>query len=156
MLSPPLSEYPSPPNVTISKLLYSRQRTEVELEWMTRGSGDLTGFIVERQVARKSSPSSGTDPADKQDRAPSWETVAGQIDPDVRGHKLSGLDPTTLYAFRIMAVNHRTMGHPSEVKTPGKEIPATLSSKEASTCPVCEPAFIISRRGYSSVLSRYL
>ncbi|XP_058866240.1 V-set and immunoglobulin domain-containing protein 10-like 2 [Acipenser ruthenus] len=113
-----VKKYPSPPNVTISKLLYSRQRTEVELEWMTRGSGDLTGFIVERQVARKSSPSSGTDPADKQDRAPSWETVAGQIDPDVRGHKLSGLDPTTLYAFRIMAVNHRTMGHPSEVKTP--------------------------------------
>ncbi|MGH0154585.1 UNVERIFIED_CONTAM: hypothetical protein FKN15_044285 [Acipenser sinensis] len=121
---PPISEYPSPPNVTISKLLYSRQRTEVELEWMTRGSGDLTGFIVETQVARKSSPSSGTDPVDKQDRAPSWETVAGQIDPDVRGHKLSGLDPTTLYAFRITAVNHRTVGHPSEVKTPGKETPA--------------------------------
>ncbi|XP_028665399.2 V-set and immunoglobulin domain-containing protein 10-like 2 [Erpetoichthys calabaricus] len=104
-----VKKYPTPPNVTISRILYSRQRTEVDLEWQTKGPGDLTGFLVQRQVARKSGRSS---------RAMSWETVASSIEPDIRGHKLSGLDPSVLYAFRIMAVNHRTTGYPSEVKTP--------------------------------------
>nr|XP_015192827.1 PREDICTED: V-set and immunoglobulin domain-containing protein 10-like [Lepisosteus oculatus] len=104
--------YPSPPNVTISKILYnSRQRTEIDLQWATQGSGDLTGFIVEQRLSRRS----GAKPAPA---GGAWETVAGQIEPQVREHKLGGLDPATQYAFRIIAVNHRTRGHPSEVKTP--------------------------------------
>ncbi|XP_069752383.1 V-set and immunoglobulin domain-containing protein 10-like 2 [Narcine bancroftii] len=111
-----VNKYPTPPNVTISKLLYSRQRTEVVLEWITRGSGDLTGFMVQRRPARRSLSdrhrSTVTDP-----HIP-WQTIASAIDPAVRGHKLGGLDPRVLYAFRILAVNHKTTGYPSEVKTP--------------------------------------
>ncbi|KAL7981495.1 hypothetical protein Chor_002391 [Crotalus horridus] len=104
-----LQEYPNPPNVTISRLMYTRPRTEVELEWETRGSGNLTGFVVQRREAKKTGPKQMTS---------SWETVANNIDPEVRGRKLGGLDPAVVYAFRILAVNHRTTGYPSEVKTP--------------------------------------
>ncbi|XP_070808698.1 V-set and immunoglobulin domain-containing protein 10-like 2 [Pituophis catenifer annectens] len=104
-----VKKYPNPPNVTISRLMYTRPRTEVELEWETRGSGNLTGFVVQRREAKKTGP---------KQMASSWETVANNIDPDVRGRKLGGLDPAVAYAFRILAVNHRTTGHPSEVKTP--------------------------------------
>ncbi|ETE71216.1 Carcinoembryonic antigen-related cell adhesion molecule 1, partial [Ophiophagus hannah] len=103
-------EYPNPPNVTISRLMYTRPRTEVELEWEIRGSGNLTGFVVQRREAKKTGP---------KQMAISWETVANNIDPDVRGRKLGGLDPAVVYFFRILAVNHRTTGYPSEMKTPG-------------------------------------
>ncbi|XP_025021959.1 V-set and immunoglobulin domain-containing protein 10-like 2 [Python bivittatus] len=104
-----VKKYPNPPNVTISRLMYTRHRTEVELEWETQGSGNLTGFVVQRREAKKTAP---------KQMASSWETVANNIDPDVRGRKLGGLDPAVVYAFRILAVNHRTTGYPSEVKTP--------------------------------------
>ncbi|XP_053547108.1 V-set and immunoglobulin domain-containing protein 10-like 2 [Bombina bombina] len=108
-----VQKYPTPPNVTISKLIYSRQRTEVDLEWMTQGTGDLTGFMVQRQASIRSF--SGPR---RSVQTPAWDTVASSIEPDVRGHKLGGLDPSIVYAFRILAVNHRTTGFPSEVKTP--------------------------------------
>ncbi|XP_072885588.1 V-set and immunoglobulin domain-containing protein 10-like 2 [Hemitrygon akajei] len=118
-----VKKYPTPPNVTISKLLYNRQRTEVVLEWITRGSGDLTGFMVQRRPARRSFAGWGKtlrrnfeEPVT--DTHIPWQVVANAIDPAVRGHKLGGLDPTVLYAFRILAVNHKTTGYPSEVKTP--------------------------------------
>ncbi|XP_060643333.2 V-set and immunoglobulin domain-containing protein 10-like 2 [Anolis sagrei] len=104
-----VKKYPTPPNVTISKLMYMRHRTEVELEWQTQGSGNLTGFVVQRREAKK---------ATKKQLDVSWEIVASDIDPDIRDQKLGGLDPAVVYAFRILAVNHRTTGHPSEVKTP--------------------------------------
>ncbi|KAM5131944.1 V-set and immunoglobulin domain-containing protein 10-like 2 isoform 1-T1 [Mantella aurantiaca] len=107
-----VNKYPTPPNVTISKLTYSRQRTEVDLEWMTQGVGDLTGFLVQRQASIRSS---GYKRARK---IVPWDTVANAIEPEIRGHKLGGLDPSIVYAFRIMAVNHKTTGFPSEVKTP--------------------------------------
>ncbi|XP_074832839.1 V-set and immunoglobulin domain-containing protein 10-like 2 [Carettochelys insculpta] len=107
-----VKKYPVPPNVTISKLLYSRQRTQVQLEWVTQGSGNLTGFVVQRQEAKK--PSLGL----SRSAARAWETVASDIEPDIRDHRVGGLDPAVVYAFRILAVNHRTTGHPSEVKTP--------------------------------------
>ncbi|KAM9299268.1 V-set and immunoglobulin domain-containing protein 10-like 2 [Gastrophryne carolinensis] len=106
-----VNKYPTPPNVTISKLLYSRQRTEVDLEWMTQGTGDLTGFLVQRQASIRSGFKRSVQTA-------SWDTVANDIEPEIRGHKLGGLDPSIIYAFRIMAVNHKTTGFPSEVKTP--------------------------------------
>ncbi|XP_063291743.1 V-set and immunoglobulin domain-containing protein 10-like 2 [Pelobates fuscus] len=108
-----VNKYPTPPNVTISKLLYSRQRTEVDLEWMTQGIGDLTGFMVQRQASIRSF----TGPR-RAAMTSSWDTVASDIEPEIRGHKLGGLDPAIVYAFRIIAVNHRTTGFPSEVKTP--------------------------------------
>ncbi|KAI6073131.1 V-set and immunoglobulin domain-containing protein 10-like isoform X1 [Aix galericulata] len=105
-----VDRYPAPPNVTISKLRYTRARTEVRLEWRTQGTGNLTGFVVQRRQAKK-----------PQRRAPGpWETAAGDIEPHSRDRRLGGLDPTVVYAFRILAVNHRTAGHPSEVQTPAE------------------------------------
>ncbi|XP_070638686.1 V-set and immunoglobulin domain-containing protein 10-like 2 [Bos indicus] len=98
--------YPAPPNVTISRLTYGRRRSEVQLQWTVRGPGNLTGFLVQR---RAGVPGLG---------AGAWETMAGDIEPESRGRRLGGLDPGVLYAFRVLALNHRTAGHPSEVKTP--------------------------------------
>uniref|UniRef100_A0A8C2R3S8 V-set and immunoglobulin domain containing 10 like 2 n=1 Tax=Capra hircus TaxID=9925 RepID=A0A8C2R3S8_CAPHI len=98
--------YPAPPNVTISRLTYGRRRSEVQLQWAVRGPGNLTGFLVQR---RASVPGLG---------AGAWETVAGDIEPESRGRRLGGLDPGVRYGFRVLALNHRTAGHPSEVKTP--------------------------------------
>lgn len=83
------------------------------MEWMTQGAGDLTGFMVQRQASIRS-----VSPRRSVQTAP-WDTVAVDIEPEIRGHKLAGLDPSILYAFRILAVNHKTTGFPSEVKTPG-------------------------------------
>ncbi|KAJ7415964.1 titin-like protein [Willisornis vidua] len=105
-----VDRYPPPPNVTISKLRYTRARTEVQLEWRTQGTGNLTGFVVQRRQTKKPLR-----------EAPSpWETAAGNIEPDSRDRRLGGLDPAVLYAFRVLAVNHRTAGHPSEVQTPAE------------------------------------
>ncbi|XP_037693987.1 V-set and immunoglobulin domain-containing protein 10-like 2 [Choloepus didactylus] len=98
--------YPAPPNVTISRLVYARHRREVQLHWAISGPGNLTGFVVQR---RASSPGP---------RAGAWETAAGDIEPESRGRRLGGLDPEVLYAFRVLALNHRTAGQPSEVKIP--------------------------------------
>ncbi|XP_027555059.1 V-set and immunoglobulin domain-containing protein 10-like 2 isoform X3 [Neopelma chrysocephalum] len=105
-----VDRYPAPPNVTISKLRYTRARTEVQLEWRTQGTGNLTGFVVQRRQTKKPLR-----------EAPSpWETAAGNIEPHSRDRRLGGLDPAVLYAFRVLAVNHRTAGHPSEVQTPAE------------------------------------
>ncbi|XP_040586172.1 V-set and immunoglobulin domain-containing protein 10-like 2 [Mesocricetus auratus] len=98
--------YPAPPNVTISRLTYRRQRREVQLQWAIHGPGNLTGFLVQQ---RASAPSS---------EAGAWEVAASDIEPESRDRRLGGLDPGVLYAFRILAMNHHTAGHPSEVKTP--------------------------------------
>ncbi|XP_051012760.1 V-set and immunoglobulin domain-containing protein 10-like 2 [Acomys russatus] len=98
--------YPAPPNVTISRLTYRRQRREVQLQWATHGPGNLTGFLVQQ---RASVPSS---------EAGAWEVAASDIEPESRDLRLGGLDPGVLYAFRILAMNHHTAGYPSEVKTP--------------------------------------
>ncbi|XP_032765276.1 V-set and immunoglobulin domain-containing protein 10-like 2 [Rattus rattus] len=98
--------YPAPPNVTISRLTYRRQRREVQLQWAIYGPGNLTGFLVQQ---RASVPSS---------EAGAWEVAASDIEPESRDRHLGGLDPAVLYAFRILAMNHHTAGHPSEVKTP--------------------------------------
>ncbi|KAM6115650.1 V-set and immunoglobulin domain-containing protein 10-like 2 [Phoenicopterus ruber ruber] len=105
-----VDRYLAPPNVTISKLRYTRARTEVRLEWRTQGAGNLTGFVVQRRQAKKPPR-----------RAPGpWETAAGDIEPHSRDRRLGGLDPAVVYAFRVLAVNHRRAGHPSEVQTPAK------------------------------------
>uniref|UniRef100_A0A2K6JWI0 V-set and immunoglobulin domain containing 10 like 2 n=1 Tax=Rhinopithecus bieti TaxID=61621 RepID=A0A2K6JWI0_RHIBE len=98
--------YPAPPNVTISRLTYGRHRREVELQWAIAGPGNLTGFLVQRKASALG-PGAGA-----------WETAASDIEPESRGRRLGGLDPGVLYAFRILALNHHTAGHPSEVKIP--------------------------------------
>lgn len=108
--SPP--GYPAPPNVTISRLTYRRQRREVQLQWAIHGPGNLTGFLVQQ---RASVPSS---------EAGAWVVAASDIEPESRDRRLGGLDPGVLYAFRILAMNHHTAGHPSEVKTPGAGLAA--------------------------------
>ncbi|XP_039577664.1 V-set and immunoglobulin domain-containing protein 10-like 2 isoform X6 [Passer montanus] len=105
-----VDRYPAPPNVTISKLRYTRARTEVRLEWRTQGAGNLTGFVVQRRQTKKP----------LRETASPWETAAGDIEPHSRDRRLGGLDPAVLYAFRVLAVNHRTAGHPSEVQTPAE------------------------------------
>ncbi|XP_060702702.1 V-set and immunoglobulin domain-containing protein 10-like 2 isoform X4 [Hemiscyllium ocellatum] len=132
-----VNKYPTPPNVTISKLLYGRQRTEVVLEWMTQGSGDLTGFMIQRRPARRSLRVRGTTEVEQSMTDPynPWQIVASSIDPAIRGHKLGGMDPRVLYAFRILAVNHKTTGYPSEVKTPAdppfSALPAVIGAAVA-------------------------
>lgn len=110
---PPPPGYPAPPNVTIRRLTYGRHRREVQLRWAVEGPGNLTGFLVQRR-ASVPSPEAGA-----------WETAARDIEPESRGRKLGGLDPGVRYAFRVLALNHHTAGHPSEVKTPGAEATAT-------------------------------
>ncbi|XP_053819265.1 V-set and immunoglobulin domain-containing protein 10-like 2 isoform X4 [Vidua chalybeata] len=105
-----VDRYPAPPNVTISKLRYTRARTEVRLEWRTQGAGNLTGFVVQRRQTKKP----------LRETPSPWETAAGDIEPHSRDRRLGGLDPAVLYAFRVLAVNHRTAGHPSEVQTPAE------------------------------------
>ena len=105
--------YPMPPNVTISKIVYSsRERTEVDMEWFIKTEEDITGLIIERRRVPQ--------PEGKRDVDPQWQKVAVNLDPSTRSYRMSGFDPTGLYAVRIMAVNHRTIGHPSQVKSPGE------------------------------------
>lgn len=107
--------YPMPPNVTINKIVYSsRQRTEIDMEWFTKTEGDITGFIIERRRLPQ--------PAGKRDTESPWQKVAVNLDPSTQTYKMSGFDPTGLYAVRITAVNHRTIGYPSEAKSPGEPL----------------------------------
>ncbi|KAJ1175312.1 hypothetical protein NDU88_000600 [Pleurodeles waltl] len=128
-------KHPTPPNVTISKLMYSKQRTEVDVEWMTKGSGNLTGFIVQRQVSKRSAGKVPENDA----KINNWDIVINDIEPEIRGHKLGGMDPSIVYAFRILAVNHRTTGFPSEVKTPGIDLLEFYPGREPcyETVPEC-------------------
>lgn len=93
-----------PPNVTISKIMYSsRQRTDVNVEWLILSDDDYTGFFIERQNLP----------------FPLWQKVVGDLDPSTRSFQITNLDPSGTYAIRITAVNHRTIGHPSEFRSPG-------------------------------------
>ncbi|XP_062868251.1 V-set and immunoglobulin domain-containing protein 10-like 2 [Trichomycterus rosablanca] len=95
--------YPVPPNVTISKILYSsRRRTDVTVEWLVQTDADLTGFFIERQ----SRP------------LPLWQKVVPDLDPSTRSYQITDLNPTGMNEFRVTAVNHRTVGHPSESRSP--------------------------------------
>eukprot|EP00061_Rhincodon_typus_P012552 g38357.t1 len=78
------------------------------------------GFMIQRRPARRSIRVRGTTEQEESMTDPysPWQIVASSIDPAIRGHKLGGMDPRVLYAFRILAVNHKTTGYPSEVKTP--------------------------------------
>lgn len=103
----------------------------MQLQWAVAGPGNLTGFLVQR---RAGAPGPG---------AAAWETAAGDIEPESRARRLGGLDPGVLYAFRILALNHGTAGHPSEGKIPG----AGLAPCEARLAPQSEPCPSSSSQG---------
>ncbi|KAB0376313.1 hypothetical protein FD755_010757 [Muntiacus reevesi] len=52
--------------------------------------------------------------------AGAWETVADDIEPESGGQQLGRLDLGVRYAFCVLALNHCTAGHPSEVKSPAE------------------------------------
>ncbi|XP_056587738.1 V-set and immunoglobulin domain-containing protein 10-like 2 [Triplophysa dalaica] len=105
-----VKRYPMPPNISISKIIYnSRQKTDVDLEWMLQNDGEFTGFFIERQRL--------PDPAKKRSSDPLWKKLI-EMESDSRSYQINNLDPTGTYAFRITAVNRRTIGNPSEIKTP--------------------------------------
>ncbi|KAI2651372.1 V-set and immunoglobulin domain-containing protein 10-like 2 [Labeo rohita] len=108
--SPPGSWYPMPPNISISKIIYSsRQRTDVDLEWKLQTEGNLTAFFIERQRL--------PEPVKKRNSDLPWQKLV-DLDPDSRHYQINNLDPTGTYAFRVTAINHRTTGNPSEIKSP--------------------------------------
>ncbi|XP_062868247.1 V-set and immunoglobulin domain-containing protein 10-like 2 [Trichomycterus rosablanca] len=103
--------YPMPPNVTISKLIYTgRQRTDVNLEWQMQAVGDQTGFIIERQIL--------PDPVLRNDPAPIWQKVGANLEPSTHSYQITNLDPNRMYVFRVTALNRRTVGNPSDNKSP--------------------------------------
>lgn len=108
----PDSGYPTPPNVTISKIIYSgRQRTDVNMEWLVQEYGDITGFFIECQMLNVT---------EKRDVVPVWQKVTENLQPSTRSYQITNLDPSTMYAFRVTPVNRRTFGYPSEIKSPGE------------------------------------
>lgn len=102
-----------PPNVTISKILYiSHQRTDVILEWQIQTDVNVTGFFIERQKLQGS--------AGQGEDFSRWHMVVSDLEPRTRSYQMTGLDPAGKYVFRVTAVNHRTTGHPSQIKSPGE------------------------------------
>ncbi|MEQ2192544.1 hypothetical protein XENOCAPTIV_013290, partial [Xenoophorus captivus] len=118
--------YPMPPNATLIKAMYnSRHRNEVELEWQVDGveqNGGWTGFhlehrwVSERPNKRGKSNDSHVRMEERIGTQDWYRTVIQ--DPDIRSHTVRGLTPTVTYQFRIIPINHRTIGHPSLAKTP--------------------------------------
>ncbi|KAM9332280.1 V-set and immunoglobulin domain-containing protein 10-like 2 [Pholidichthys leucotaenia] len=118
---------PMPPNATLVRVMYSsQQRNQVELEWQVEKEelGGWTGFILEhRWVSERAQKKGHTkDSVELKEQRPlssKWEPKTLR-DPLIRSHTVGQLIPTVTYQFRIKAVNHRTLGHPSAAKTPAE------------------------------------
>ncbi|XP_076835672.1 V-set and immunoglobulin domain-containing protein 10-like 2 [Brachyhypopomus gauderio] len=133
-------KYPMPPNVTITKITYSsRQRTDVTVEWQIQIDGDITGFFIERQRL--------PGPVGRSDIDPLWQKVAVDLEPSTRSYQINNLDPTGKYAFRVTAVNQRTVGNPSEVKSPGnppfRAYPAVIAATIGGMLVVTIPTVLL-------------
>ncbi|KAK2879628.1 hypothetical protein Q8A73_023440 [Channa argus] len=119
--------HPMPPNVTLIKVMYnSLQRNEVELEWQVHNDkgGGWTGFFLEHtwiseRPGRRGRSNDSKMEIEERIGPPVWYTTNIQ-DPDARIHTIGKLTPTANYKFRITPVNHRTIGYPSEAKTPAE------------------------------------
>ncbi|XP_033491763.2 V-set and immunoglobulin domain-containing protein 10-like 2 [Epinephelus lanceolatus] len=124
-----VKKHPMPPNATLISVVYnSRQRNEVELEWQVDNEeeGGWTGFILQHRLVserpgRRGNNNDSVEVADGEERIgpPAWYHNIIQ-DPEVRSHTVGRLIPTITYQFRIIPVNHRTVGHPSAAKTPAE------------------------------------
>lgn len=115
-----------PPNATLVKVMYnSRKRNEVELEWQVEDEEErrFTGFFLEhiwvsQRPGRRDKSNDSEEEIAARIGPPVWYRNIIQ-DPDVRSHTVGRLTPTATYRFRIIPVNHRTIGYPSPAKTPG-------------------------------------
>ncbi|XP_067350842.1 V-set and immunoglobulin domain-containing protein 10-like 2 [Channa argus] len=122
-----VKRHPMPPNVTLIKVMYnSLQRNEVELEWQVHNDkgGGWTGFFLEHtwiseRPGRRGRSNDSKMEIEERIGPPVWYTTNIQ-DPDARIHTIGKLTPTANYKFRITPVNHRTIGYPSEAKTPAE------------------------------------
>lgn len=119
--------HPMPPNTTLTAVTYSSgSRSEVELQWQVdpEAGGGLTGFFLEhmwlsqRPGRRGKTNRSEEEPAVHKMGQPAWYRRVIQ-DPEARTYTVGRLTATENYQFRITAVNHRTVGHPSAAKSPG-------------------------------------
>lgn len=82
------------------------------MEWQIQMDANLTGFFIEyRRIP---------DPVEKSGFAPLWQKVAENLEPSTRSYQITNLDPTSKYAFRVTAINHRTVGNPAVVMSPGE------------------------------------
>ncbi|XP_034034296.1 V-set and immunoglobulin domain-containing protein 10-like 2 [Thalassophryne amazonica] len=122
-----VKRYPMPPNVTLVKVTYNSQhRNEVDLEWQIeseQASRGWTHFILEHKWVSEQ-PTRGSSNASKEEKEdtitlPVWYSNIIQ-NPEARNHTTGRLTPTANYQFRITAVNHRTIGHPSAAKSPAE------------------------------------
>ncbi|ROL47584.1 V-set and immunoglobulin domain-containing protein 10-like 2 [Anabarilius grahami] len=57
------------------------------------------------------------EPVKKRNGGLPWQKLV-DLEPDSQSFQISNLDPLGSYAFRITAINHRTIGNPSEIKSP--------------------------------------
>jgi len=120
-----------PPNATLINVMYnSRLRVEVELEWQVEsdgggGGGGWTAFILQhRWVSERPGRRGGSNKEEEEEEEerigpPVWYSNVIR-DPEVRRHTVGKLTPTATYLFRVTTANHRTVGHPSAAKTPGR------------------------------------
>ncbi|XP_070700310.1 V-set and immunoglobulin domain-containing protein 10-like 2 [Pempheris klunzingeri] len=121
-----VKKHPMPPNATLVSVMYnSRLRNEVELEWQVDSEEERgwTGFILEhRWVSEGPGRRSSTNDSKEMEEKigpPVWYRSIIE-DPEGRSHTVARLTPTATYLFRIIPVNHRTIGHPSAAKTPAE------------------------------------
>ncbi|XP_038129863.1 V-set and immunoglobulin domain-containing protein 10-like 2 [Cyprinodon tularosa] len=123
-----VKKYPMPPNATLIRATYnSRHRNEVELEWQVDGveeKGGWTGFHLEHQWVserpnKRGSSNESQLRMEERIGPQDWQRTIIQ-EPDARSHTVRGLTPTVTYQFRIIPINHRTIGHPSVAKTPAE------------------------------------
>ncbi|XP_015251703.1 PREDICTED: uncharacterized protein LOC107098497 [Cyprinodon variegatus] len=123
-----VKKHPMPPNATLIRATYnSPKRTEVELEWQVDGveeKGGWTGFHLEHQWVserpnRRGSSNESQLRMEERIGPQDWQRTIIQ-EPDARSHTVRGLTPTVTYQFRIIPINHRTIGHPSPTKTPAE------------------------------------
>ncbi|XP_053703692.1 V-set and immunoglobulin domain-containing protein 10-like 2 [Synchiropus splendidus] len=115
-----VKRHPMPPNATLVNVMYnSRQRNEVELEWVVEGTAGWTGFILEHRWVSERPGRRTAGNATEGRISNTWYHNAIQ-DPDVRFHTVGSLTPTVTYQFRVTPVNHRTLGLPSEARTPAE------------------------------------
>lgn len=123
-----------PPNATLVTVMYnSRTRNEVELEWQVENEEvrAFTGFFLEhtwlsQRPGRRDKSNDSKEETAARLRPPVWYRNIIQ-DPEARSHTVGRLTPTENYLFRIIPVNHRTVGHPSAAKTPGTRSPESKS-----------------------------
>ncbi|KAM4547578.1 V-set and immunoglobulin domain-containing protein 10-like 2 [Fundulus diaphanus] len=121
-----VKKHPLPPNATLIRAMYnSRHRNEVELEWQVEGveeNGGWTGFHLEQRWVserpnRRGSSNESQGRMEERTGPQDWSRMVIQ-DPSIRSYTVRGLIPTATYQFRIISINHRTIGHPSVAKTP--------------------------------------